>query len=75
MNRTLEEMLRAYSVYKQDTWDEYLPAAEFAYNNSKQASTGFTLFELNCRQHPNIPASLATNKINRVSAAEDFINY
>ena len=42
LNRTLEEMLRAYVTYKQDQWDEYLPAAEFAYNNSKQASTGFT---------------------------------
>ena len=75
MNRTLEEMLRAYSVYKQDTWDEYLPAAEFAYNNSKQASTRFTPFELDCRQYPNILASLATNKINQVPAAKNFINY
>jgi len=75
MNRTLEEMLRAYSTYKQDTWDEYLPAAEFAYNNSKQASTGFTPFELDCGQHPNTPASLATNKLNHVPAAEDFINH
>jgi len=75
MNRTLEEMLRAYSVYKQDTWDEYLPAAEFAYNNSKQASTRFTPFELDCGQHSNTPASLATNKINQVPAAEDFINH
>jgi hypothetical protein len=32
LNRTLEEMLRAYVTYKQDQWDEYLPAAEFAYN-------------------------------------------
>jgi len=75
MNRTLEEMLKAYSTYKQDTWDEYLPAAEFAYNNSKQASTGFTSFELDCGQHPNTPASLATNKLNHVPAAEDFINH
>ena len=50
-------------------------AAEFAYNNSKQASTRFTPFELDCRQYPNTPASLVTNKINQVSAAEDFINY
>ena len=34
-NRTLEEMLRSYVNYKQDNWDEYLPLAEFAYNNSK----------------------------------------
>ncbi|CAG8622037.1 7437_t:CDS:2 [Paraglomus occultum] len=75
MNHTLEEMLRAYSIYKQNTWDEYLPAVKFAYNNSKQASTGFTPFELDCGQHPNTPASLASNKLNHVLAAEDFINH
>ena len=26
--------------------------AEFAYNNIKNASTGYTLFELNCGYHP-----------------------
>ena len=26
--------------------------AEFAYNNAKNASTGHTLFELNCEYHP-----------------------
>ena len=26
--------------------------AEFAYNNAKNASTGYTLFELNCGYHP-----------------------
>ena len=48
MNRTLEEMLQAYITYKQDQWDEYLPAAEFTYNNSKQASSGYSPFELDC---------------------------
>ena len=28
--------------------------AEFAYNNAKNASTGFTPFELNCRYHPRV---------------------
>ena len=28
--------------------------AEFAYNNAKNASTGNTLFELNCGFHPRI---------------------
>ena len=26
--------------------------AEFAYNNARNVSTGFTLFELNCEYHP-----------------------
>ena len=28
--------------------------AEFAYNNTKHASTGYTLFELNYRYHPRV---------------------
>ncbi len=28
--------------------------AEFAYNNAKNASTGHTLFELNCGYHPKV---------------------
>jgi transposase InsO family protein len=48
LNRTLEEMLHIYATYKQDRWDEHLAAAEFTYNNSKQDSTGYTLFELDC---------------------------
>src|SRR5215469_18822525 len=47
-NRTLEKMIHAYVNYKQDNWDEYLPAAEFAYNNAKQVSTEHTPFELDC---------------------------
>ncbi len=28
--------------------------AEFAYNNAKNASTGYTLFKLNCGYHPRV---------------------
>ena len=28
--------------------------AEFAYNNVKNASTGYTSFELNCGYHPRV---------------------
>ena len=74
MNKTLEEMLRAYSTYNQDQWDQYLPAAEFAYNNVKQMSTGHTLFELDCGQHPLTPATLVTKTTN-VPAADDFAQH
>jgi len=45
-NRTIEDMLRAYVAPHQSDWDEHLITAEFAYNNSVQASTGFTPFYL-----------------------------
>ena len=66
-------MLCIYFTYKQDQWDEYLTAAKFAYNNAKQASTGFTSFELDCGQHPNISMTLAYSETRCVSAADNFM--
>ena len=54
-NRTIEEMLRAYVGKRQIDRDEHLTAIEIAYNNSKQASTGFSPFFLNFGQHPILP--------------------
>jgi hypothetical protein len=54
-NRTIEDMLRAYVSQRQDDWDHHLTAIEIAYNNSKQASTGFSPFYLNSGQHPTLP--------------------
>jgi hypothetical protein len=56
-NHTLEDMLRAYVSDRQDDWDEHLVTAEMAYNNSVQASTGFTPYYLNSGQHPTLPMS------------------
>ena len=55
VNRTLEQMLRAYVNYRQDNWKELLPMVEFAYNNSMQISTKRTPFEVNYGFHPTKP--------------------
>ena len=47
-NNTMEAYLRAFINFEQNDWARLLPMAEFVYNNSKNASTGHTLFELNC---------------------------
>ena len=60
-------------MYSQDQWDEYLPAAEFAYNNSKQASTGFTPFELDCGQHLNTPITMT--KEFEIPVTNDFLKH
>jgi hypothetical protein len=65
-NRTLEDYLRGYVNYKQDDWDTHLIAAEIAYNNSINASTGYTPFFLSSGQHPNLPLSAAA-QCDRVS--------
>lgn len=70
-NRTIEDMLRAYVNYKQDDWDDHLIAAEIAYNNSIQASTGYSPFYLNEGQHPNFPIVQAvSDETQNVSASE-----
>ena len=48
----MEAYLRAFVNFEQNDWVRILPMAEFAYNNAKNASTGYTPFELNCRYHP-----------------------
>lgn len=76
-NRTLEDMLRSYVNVKLNDWDEHLSAVEFAYNNSKQASTGYTPFFLNYGRHPCTTTSLVVKDEieNEASnqAAIDFI--
>ena len=47
----MEAYLRAFVNWEQNDWARLLPIAEFAYNNSKNASTGHTPFELNCSYH------------------------
>ena len=44
-NSTMEAYLRAFVNFEQDDWARFLPMAEFAYNNAKNASTGHTPFE------------------------------
>ena len=53
-NSTMEAYLRAFVNFEQNDWARLLPMAEFVYNNAKNASTGHTLFELNCGYHPRM---------------------
>jgi hypothetical protein len=61
MNRTLEDMLRSIINDKQDNWDTLLPMCELVYNNSANASTGYTPFYLNYGQEINLPINLLAN--------------
>jgi hypothetical protein len=70
-NRTIEEILRAYVNTQQNDWDLHLTAVEFAYNNSKQASTGFSPFYLNYGQHPSFPL---TSLFQQVSPSDSSNN-
>ena len=72
-NRTLEDMLRAFVNTHHDDWDVFLPAVEFAYNNSKQASTGFSPFFLDCGQDPLVPDSLFLPPSTHVPSTASFV--
>jgi hypothetical protein len=69
-NRTLEEMLRSFTNWSQDDWDEHLPALELASNNAVQASTGYTPFFLNTGQEVRLPIDGAVEALRDSSNPE-----
>jgi hypothetical protein len=73
MVRTLKEMLRSCVDHRQNDWTHHLAALEFAYNNSLQASTQLTPFELDLGYHPKAPFSFLTDDIPAVQTVEEFV--
>ena len=80
LNKILKKILCTYIGYKENNWDEYLIMAEFTYNNTKQMSLEFILFELNCKQTPVTPMQLAAinnvikpDEIENISMKNEFI--
>ena len=73
MNGVLEQYLRAYLNYWQDNWVDLLPLAEFAYNNSENATTGITLFYANKGLHPRYSSEIPRTASN-VPLAEHHLD-
>jgi hypothetical protein len=73
-NKTLEQMLRAYVNLHQNDWDDLLPMMEFAINDTRQASTGFSPFFLNNGRHPITPSSLLRVPESKVPSVQDFLD-
>lgn len=57
-HRTIEQILRAMVSPHHQDWADWLPVAEFAYNNHDHSSTGYSPFYANKGYHPDTPASL-----------------
>ncbi len=52
VNWEIEAYLQVFVSHCQDDWADWLPLAEFAYNNHIHSTTHRTLFELDSGQHP-----------------------
>jgi hypothetical protein len=50
----LEQYIRIFCSYQQDDWDKLLTLAEFALNNTLNASTGISPFFVNKGYNPAI---------------------
>jgi hypothetical protein len=72
MNQTLEAYLRISCSYNQDDWFDWLPLAEFAYNNSRQESTKMTPFFANYGYNPRFLSQFEVPADHSAPAAEDF---
>ena len=50
----IEAHLRVFDNFEQNDWAKLFLMTEFAYKNAKNASTGYTSFELNYIYHPYV---------------------
>ena len=70
MNQEVEQYLRLFINFQQDNWADWLPCAEFAYNNKANTSTGYSPFFINYGRHPNTGAN--TRKEVKSQSAIEF---
>ena len=68
-NQILKLYLQSYINYQQDDWVNWLPIAEFAYNNSKHSSTGVTFFFAAYSRDPRYRKDFRQQMKREVSAA------
>jgi hypothetical protein len=70
VNQEIEQFLRVFVNHRQDDWAEWLPIAEFAYNNRIHSATRQTPFRLDSGQDPRLGSEPI--RTGTVEAASDF---
>ena len=73
-NRLLGNLLCCLIQENAATWEELLPRAEFAYNSSSHQATGYSPFQINIGQNPNLPVDLVPLPSQKVYST-DAIDY
>ena len=58
INQEIEQYLRIFINHHQNNWAEWLPLAEFSYNNKVQTSTGHSPFMALYGYHPHMGTNL-----------------
>ena len=71
VNQALEQYLRCQLMHNVADWDDYLWAAEFAYNNAMNSSTAVTPFYFNYGYHPRF-LLLSRTISSSIPAVEEF---
>lgn len=72
LNQEIEQFLRIFVNHRQDNWVEWLPLAEFAYNNRIHSSTRQTPFMLDAGQNPRL--GIEPSREARAPSVDDFLN-
>src|SRR5260370_28164044 len=70
VNQEIEVYLQVFISHQQDDWADWLPLAEFAYNNKVHTATHRTLFELDTGQHPCL--GVEPMRTSTIEAADTF---
>lgn len=74
MNRMVENFLRCYCSYRQDDWDELLPAAEFAYNSARSDDLGASPFEVDLGWKPRSPLGIFRKQSTPIESVDELRN-
>src|SRR5258708_32496851 len=70
VNQEIKAYLRVFVSHCQDDWADWLPLAEFAYNNHIHSTTHHTPFKLDSGQHPQMGSEPTWSSA--VEAADNF---
>ena len=73
INQTLKQYLRLFCRYQQNNWSQYLPMAEFAYNNSASTTTKLSPFYAARGYHPKMTFEVGTET--NVLKAEEMVSH
>ena len=70
-NQELEQYLRMYVNYRQNTWAKWLAMAEFAFNNKVHTATKMSLFQVNYGREPRMGFDI--RKRGKNDKVEEFV--